>query len=72
MVTPGLFDSVSQLGLVEVNAVEGSADAAVEDDRITAAFDVADALNPRSSLIPDQPDRRRDPRRGGSAAPARA
>lgn len=52
VVTPGLFDSVSRIGLVEVSAVEGSADASVEDDRITAAFNVADALNPRSSVIP--------------------
>jgi imidazolonepropionase-like amidohydrolase len=52
VVTPGLFDSLSQLGLVEVNAVEGTRDARVEDDRITAAFNVADALNPRSALIP--------------------
>ena len=52
VVTPGLFDSFSQLGLVEVDAVEGSADGVVEDDRVTAAFNVADALNPRSALIP--------------------
>jgi imidazolonepropionase-like amidohydrolase len=52
VVTPGLFDSLSRLGLVEVNAVEGSQDARVEDDRITAAFNVADALNPHSTLIP--------------------
>jgi imidazolonepropionase-like amidohydrolase len=51
VVTPGFFDSLSRLGLVEVNAVEGSQDAQVEDDRVTAAFNVADALNPRSSLI---------------------
>lgn len=52
VVTPGLFDSLSRIGLVEVSAVEGSQDARVEDDRITAAFNVADALNPRSTLIP--------------------
>lgn len=52
VVTPGLLDSVSQIGVVEVNAVQGTADASVEDDRITAAFNVADALNPRSILIP--------------------
>ncbi|HYN21622.1 MAG TPA: amidohydrolase, partial [Thermoanaerobaculia bacterium] len=51
-VTPGLMDSLSRLGLVEVNAVEGSRDARTEDDRITAAFQVADAINPRSMLIP--------------------
>ncbi|HEX5716984.1 MAG TPA: imidazolonepropionase, partial [Thermoanaerobaculia bacterium] len=52
VVTPGLMDSLSQLGIVEVNAVEGTQDAATEDDRITAAFNVADAINPRSMLIP--------------------
>lgn len=52
IVTPGLMDSLSRLGLVEVNAVEGTQDAATEDDRITAAFNVADAINPRSMLIP--------------------
>lgn len=52
VVTPGLFDSMSQIGLVEVNSVEGSTDVRVEDDRITAAFSVADSFNPRSTLIP--------------------
>jgi imidazolonepropionase-like amidohydrolase len=52
IVTPGLMDSLSRLGLVEVNAVEGTQDAETEDDRITAAFNVADALNPRSMLFP--------------------
>ncbi|HKI03384.1 MAG TPA: amidohydrolase family protein [Thermoanaerobaculia bacterium] len=51
VVTPGLFDSFSQIGTVEVNAVPGSADSSVDDDRVTAAFNVADALNPRSTLI---------------------
>jgi imidazolonepropionase-like amidohydrolase len=52
VVTPGLLNSFTQIGLVEVNAVEGSNDTAVENDRITAAFNAADAINPRSSLIP--------------------
>lgn len=52
VVTPGFLDSFSRLGLVEVNAVEGSNDTQTEDDRITAAFNAADAINPRSSLIP--------------------
>lgn len=52
VVTPGLFDSDSQIGLVEVNAVEGTEDAHSQDDQITAAFNVADAFNPRSVLIP--------------------
>lgn len=52
VVTPGLLDSYSQIGLVEVNAVEGSDDARSQDDRVTAAFNAADAINPRSILIP--------------------
>lgn len=52
VVTPGLFDSLSRIGLVEIGAVQGTADASVDDDRITAAFNAADALNPRSVLIP--------------------
>ncbi|MFY9823009.1 MAG: amidohydrolase family protein [Thermoanaerobaculia bacterium] len=52
VVTPGLFDSLSSLGVVEVGAVEGTRDGRVQDDRVTAAFSVADALNPRSILIP--------------------
>jgi len=51
VVTPGLFDSLSRLGLVEVDAVDGSDDTEVKDDRITAAYDVVDALNPRSAVI---------------------
>jgi len=52
VVTPGFFDSTSQLGLVEVGAVSGSRDARTEDDRVTAAFRVGDAINPGSSLLP--------------------
>lgn len=51
IVTPGLFDSLSRIGLVEVNQVDATADAGNENDRITAALSVADALNPASSLI---------------------
>ncbi|HEX7182520.1 MAG TPA: amidohydrolase family protein [Thermoanaerobaculia bacterium] len=52
VVTPGLIDSLTRIGLVEVSAVQGSQDATLRDDRITAAFEVTDALNPRSTLIP--------------------
>ncbi|HUO86381.1 MAG TPA: amidohydrolase family protein, partial [Thermoanaerobaculia bacterium] len=51
-VTPGFFDSLSRLGLVEVGAVAGSRDTATEDERISAAFRVADAFNPESTLLP--------------------
>ncbi len=52
VVTPGLFDSLSHLGVIEVNAVEGTRDDAVRGHDLSAAFDVADALNPRSQLLP--------------------
>ena len=52
IVTPGLMDSLSQIGLVEVGAVQGSNDTSEQDDRFTAAFSAADAINPRSILIP--------------------
>ncbi len=51
VVTPGLIDSLSRIGLVEVGAVDGSADTTSDDDRFHAALSVADALNPRSSLV---------------------
>lgn len=51
VITPGLFDSLSRIGLVEVSQVDGTADAQSDNDRITAALNVADALNPESSLI---------------------
>ncbi|HXO19191.1 MAG TPA: amidohydrolase family protein [Thermoanaerobaculia bacterium] len=52
VVTPGLFDSLSQIGIVEVNGVEASSDTRVHGERFDAAFNVADALNPRSTLLP--------------------
>lgn len=52
VVTPGLMDSLSRIGLVEVGAVDDTSDASVDDDRLTAGFNVADAINPRSALIP--------------------
>jgi imidazolonepropionase-like amidohydrolase len=51
MVTPGFMDSLSRLGLVEVGAVEDSVDMRTQRDEITAAFNVADAVNPRSIVM---------------------
>lgn len=51
VVTPGFMDSLSRLGLVEVGAVEETVETRTEDDEITAAFDVADMVNPRSILM---------------------
>lgn len=54
VVTPGLMDPASALGLVEVGAVDASVDTSTKSDRFTAAHSVADAINPRSTLIPIQ------------------
>lgn len=52
VVTPGLIDSATQIGVVEIDAYANTADQAVSNDRITAAFNVADGYNPLSTLIP--------------------
>ncbi|AKQ41025.1 hypothetical protein CP97_01640 [Aurantiacibacter atlanticus] len=45
-VTPGLFASITNLGLVDVDAVSGSNDVAAGDSPFSAALDVAPAINP--------------------------
>lgn len=52
VVTPGLLDSISGIGAVEISAERTTRDAATELPRLGAAFSVADAINPRSTLIP--------------------
>ena len=51
IVTPGLFTPYGNLGLVEVGFSAGPMDAVQRGERFTAAFDIADAYNPRSTLI---------------------
>jgi imidazolonepropionase-like amidohydrolase len=51
IVTPGLFSPLSQLGLIEVSLSAGPVDGAQRGEHFTAGFDVADAYNPRSTLI---------------------
>lgn len=52
VVTPGLFDSYTHLGLVEVSLVKETEDATNMDPQISAAFRVDEAINPASMLIP--------------------
>lgn len=53
VVTPGLFESATHIGLSEVGAVGETNDFRMRDeDAVTAAFDVADGINPRSVVIP--------------------
>jgi imidazolonepropionase-like amidohydrolase len=52
IVTPGLIDPVSTIGLSEVSLEASTVDTVAADDRFGAALDAADAFNPRSMLIP--------------------
>jgi imidazolonepropionase-like amidohydrolase len=52
VVTPGIFEPYSAIGLVEVSLVDETADAWQSSVRFSAAFDVVDAINPHSVLIP--------------------
>lgn len=51
IVTPGLFTPYGQIGLEEVGFSAGPLDAVQRGDRFTAGFDIADAFNPRSTLV---------------------
>ena len=51
-VTPGLIDGAGQLGLVEISAVPGTREGLLQGDTIAAAFNVAEGINPASTLIP--------------------
>jgi imidazolonepropionase-like amidohydrolase len=51
IVTPGLMNSDSQMGLVETGTAD-TTDAAVTTGRFGSAFDVRYALNPNSTLLP--------------------
>ena len=56
-VTPGLFESNTNLGLTEVSQVDETNDfrlnqSGPEGDQVAAAFNVSDGLNPRSMVIP--------------------
>lgn len=52
VVTPGMFDPQSQFGIAEVDQVWQTVDTALTNSRYNAAFDVSEAINPRSALIP--------------------
>ena len=50
-VTPGLLDGSGQMGLVEIDAVAATRDAEAGNDTVAAAFNVAEGINPASTLI---------------------
>jgi imidazolonepropionase-like amidohydrolase len=51
-VTPGFLDSSSRLAAVEIDAYDETTEVQVQDDRVTAAFDVVDGLNPLATNVP--------------------
>jgi imidazolonepropionase-like amidohydrolase len=51
IITPGLFTPIGFLGLVEVGFSAGPLDMLQRGEEFTASFDVADAFNPRSTLM---------------------
>jgi imidazolonepropionase-like amidohydrolase len=51
-ITAGLFNSSTHLGTVEVSAIEQTVDFYSEKETVTASLRIADAFNPRSTLIP--------------------
>lgn len=54
IITPGIFSPLGRLGLVEVGSSAGPVDSSQAGEQFTAGFDVADAYNRRSTLIPIQ------------------
>ena len=52
VVTPGFFDSSTRLGVVEIGSYQGTSDGSSANDRMTAAFNVAEGINPNSTLFP--------------------
>ena len=51
-VTPGFFAGISELGLVEIAAVESTVDGKLAIEALRPEFDVTSAYNPHSSVIP--------------------
>ncbi|WP_405220439.1 amidohydrolase family protein [Lentisalinibacter sediminis] len=51
VITPGLFDPASVLGVEEISLEASTVDHVQRGERYTAAFAVAPAINPRSTLI---------------------
>lgn len=51
IVTPGLFQPFSRLGLTEVDMTDSTVDSVQRGDQFAASFDVADAFNRRSTIV---------------------
>jgi imidazolonepropionase-like amidohydrolase len=51
-ITAGLFNASTHIGTVEVSAISPTVDFYSENEAVTASLRIADAFNPRSTLIP--------------------
>jgi imidazolonepropionase-like amidohydrolase len=51
-VTPGLIDGAGNMGLREISAVQNTNEGTLRGDEVAAAFNVAEGINPASTLIP--------------------
>ena len=51
VVTPGMFDPYSQIGVVEISLIRDTVDGIQSLERYSASFEVAESINPRSTLI---------------------
>jgi len=51
VVTPGLMNANTSLGLVEVSAIKSTVDTSTSEKGYSASFSIADAINPNSSLM---------------------
>ncbi|GGF73919.1 amidohydrolase family protein [Alteromonas lipolytica] len=51
-ITPGFINSESALGISEINGGANASESASKDKAITAAYNVADIVNPFSSAVP--------------------
>lgn len=51
-ITPGLFNPYTQIGISEISLVSATVDGATKDKKYSASFDIASAINPRSTVIP--------------------
>jgi imidazolonepropionase-like amidohydrolase len=51
VITPGLVSPYGALGIVEVDGVPGTVDGVQRGAQFSAGFDIADAYNPRSTLV---------------------
>ena len=51
-VTPGLIDGAGNMGLREIGAVQNTNEGTLRGNEVAAAFNVAEGINPASTLIP--------------------